>query len=171
MLPNQQLTETTAEQNKLAETPSKKPAKAFFNYPFKGKINVNPAWIIRYIFPFTILIIIGILFWFFYFLYNNVYMTMAQATIVTDLKTKVISEQLSKDKFAEVIKKLAEKSSLALWNKAGTLKTPFEFGERNNYLTTPTSTISITATSTSSTLPVITSTTNPTSTTNTPLSD
>jgi len=68
------------------------------------------VFLAKYGYTATILIIIVILCWLMYFLYKNVYQTLAQAELVTQLKQKVLEEDLEESKFTEVVKKLELKT-------------------------------------------------------------
>ncbi|MFA6918599.1 MAG: hypothetical protein WC244_00565 [Patescibacteria group bacterium] len=62
-----------------------------------------------YSFPLAIVIIIIILAIFVCFLYKNVYQTIAEAQELTSLRQNVISEQLEKNKFTEIIANMEKK--------------------------------------------------------------
>lgn len=51
------------------------------------------------------------------FLYRNVYETLVQAELVNDLKTRVVQERLSIDKFNEVIGNRKNKLDCAMIEK------------------------------------------------------
>jgi len=69
--------------------------------------------LVRYGYGLTIIIIILVLVWLMYFLYCNVYQTLGQAEIVTQLKQKVLEEDLQQDKFNLVVEKLKAKQQAA----------------------------------------------------------
>ncbi len=167
MLPNEKLTETLAEQNEQATTPVL--SKKFFNFSFGGdkknkQLNLDTSALIRRIYPLTIVLIVAILIWFFAFLYNNFYLTMTQAEVVSNLKIEVAASQLNQAKFNEIIKNIEAKAALANWNRLSSLLSPFNFGARNNYInsittsTTPLPATSTPLTTTSSTLTTVSST-------------
>jgi len=88
---------------------------------------------IKYIYPLTIFIIVLILIWVMSFLYNNVYLTMTQAEIVSSLKSKVIEESVDFSKFNDIVKKIADKKSLGSWPNLKYLTSPFSYGVRLSY--------------------------------------
>ena len=73
--------------------------------------NINFFLIIRYLYPITIVVIIITLLILLKFLYNNVYQTIIQAELITDLRKEVTDENLAKDKFDQVLQKIELKSS------------------------------------------------------------
>lgn len=151
MLPNEKLTETLAEQNKLA--PTTMSVKKLFNFRREARKNFNQetAIIIKYVYPLTILIIIAVLFLVFYFLYQNFYLTMTEAAAVNNLKINVLSTEINQTTFDQVIKRGNTKLSLTYWANSGNLKSPFNYGARNNYSATTTANPIITSTTTKAT--------------------
>lgn len=92
------------------------------------KINfkkINFFLIVRYLYPITITVIIVILFFLMQFLYHNVYQTIIEAELITDLRKETSEENLEKNKFDQVITKLNLKS-LADKLDANSLKDPFQ---------------------------------------------
>jgi len=111
---------------------------------------------IKYIYPLTITVIIAVLCWVMYFLYNNVYLTMAQAELVSGLKTKVIEASVNLDRFNAVVKRINNMDQLANWPYLDYLVSPFDYGVRIPY---PATTTSVPALSATSTLPATTAST------------
>ncbi|MFA6526471.1 MAG: hypothetical protein WCT26_03630 [Candidatus Buchananbacteria bacterium] len=99
--------------------------------PKSGELDIFKA--IKFIYPFTILIIILILFWVMSFLYTNVYLTMSQAAIVSNLKSKIIEESVNFSKFNEIEKKITVKNSLSNWPYLNYLASPFAYGAKIPY--------------------------------------
>lgn len=168
MLPNEKLTETLAEQNK--PTPEATTTKKLFNFRREARkdFGVEVAFTIKYVYPITLLIIIAVLLAVFYFLYQNFYLTMTQTVAVTNLKTNVLATELNQAKFDQIIKNENAKLFLSHWDNSGNLKSPFNYGSRNNYSTTTTTIIITTTTlSNTSTVPVKTTSTVPTRTSST----
>lgn len=73
------------------------------------KIKFNFSYLLRYLYPITIVVIVIILSVLIFFLYNNVYKTLAYAEMVTALKQKVPPENLEKKQFEEILEKIQEK--------------------------------------------------------------
>lgn len=97
-----------------------------------NKLKINSFLLIRYFYPVSIIIILIILGGFLFFLYQNVYQTLAQAKTVTDLKQKVSEERLQKEKFDEIIEKINQKIIPSERN-LNNINNPFE-----NIITEPT---------------------------------
>lgn len=68
-------------------------------------------YLLRYLYPITILIVIIGLTFLLVFLYRNVYLTLSQAEIVTMLKKEIPEQNLERDKLMQIIDKLQAKSS------------------------------------------------------------
>ncbi|MBI5765673.1 hypothetical protein HZA71_00390 [Candidatus Falkowbacteria bacterium] len=73
------------------------------------KIKFNFIYLLRYLYPITIAVIVIILLVLIFFLYNNVYKTLAYAEMITALKQKVPPENLEKKQFEEILAKIQEK--------------------------------------------------------------
>lgn len=119
---------------------------------------------IKYIYPLTIFIIVLILIWVMSFLYNNVYLTMTQAELVSSLKSSVIEESVNFKKFNTIVGKIAEKNSLSAWPYLDYLASPFSYGVKIPYPTKPaailtSSSTPITSSSTTSKMPTTTKST------------
>lgn len=69
------------------------------------------------------------------FLYTNVYLTMSQAAIVSNLKSKVIEESVNFDKFNGIEKKIMSKNNLSDWPYLNYLASPFVYGAKIPYPT------------------------------------
>ena len=76
------------------------------------KIKVNVFILLRCLYPAVLVLIVVFLSWMMYFLYQNVYQTLAEAEILTELRKKVPEETLQKDKFEGIIQKLKEKTGI-----------------------------------------------------------
>lgn len=100
-----------------------------------GEIDLFKA--IKYIYPLTIAIIVLILIWVMSFLYNNVYLTMSQAEIVSSLKSKVIEESVDFSKFTEIVGEIDAKKALSAWPYLKYPSSPFSYGARLSYPETP----------------------------------
>ncbi|MFA5021039.1 MAG: hypothetical protein WC517_03200, partial [Patescibacteria group bacterium] len=85
----------------------------FFHRSSKAPGNFQLARLAKYIFSLTIAIIVLALAWVMSFLYNNVYLTMTQAEIVSSLKSKVIAESVDYDRFNKILEKINRKKGLA----------------------------------------------------------
>lgn len=114
-----------------------------------GRIDVFKM--IKYIYPLTIFVIVLILIWVMSFLYNNVYLTMTQAEIVSNLKSKVIEESVNYAGFNAIVDKIGGKKKLAEWPYLNYLASPFAYGKKTPYPSNPapassTSPITITTT-------------------------
>lgn len=70
---------------------------------------INFFLIIRYLYPVTIILIIITLFILIRFLYNNVYQTIIQAELITDLRKEISDQSLDKNKFDQVTKNIEAK--------------------------------------------------------------
>lgn len=68
----------------------------------KNKKNIDALKLSKYIYPFTIGIICLVVIWFMYFLYQTVYLTMAEARFVIALKGDLLGEQIDKKKFEKI---------------------------------------------------------------------
>ena len=102
----------------------------------KKKIKkINFFILIRYLYPITIIIIIIALFILIRFLYNNVYQTIIEAELITDLRKEISDQNLEKDKFDKVIDEIEQKTNSEKINTAD-IKDPFQ-----NLITTPPPTI------------------------------
>lgn len=124
----------------------------------KSAGNFNIYWMIKYIYSITIFFIVLILIWVMSFLYNNVYLTMTQAQLVSDLKSKVIEESVDYLTFNRILEKLDNKKKLADWPYLNYLASPFLYGKKLPYPTNPLPLIASTTNSTSSPISIVTST-------------
>ena len=89
------------------------------------KIKINFITLIRYLYPITIVLIVITLAFLIKFLYSNVYQTIIQAELITDLK-KVISEEiLKREKFDKVIENIENKEIKTKIN-IESLRDPFQ---------------------------------------------
>ena len=77
-----------------------------------GRAPINWLSGLRFIYPITILIILIILFAVGWFLYNNVYKTIAYAEELTDLKKQVPENVLENNKFKTITEKIEAKTKL-----------------------------------------------------------
>ncbi len=84
---------------------------------------------IKLIYPLTIFIIILVLTAVMSFLYNNVYLTMAQAGLVSNLKAKVIEESVDFEKFNNIVAKINDRKNSA-GRSESQLASPFSYGSR-----------------------------------------
>lgn len=89
--------------------------------------------LIKFIYPLTLLLIVIALCLVMLFLYNNVYLTMSQAEIVSSLKAKVIEESVDFSKFSGIVKKIEAKKALQNWPYLNYLSSPFTYGARLSY--------------------------------------
>lgn len=134
--------ELTTEQPSLtADIKSTQPIMAVFNKNKKSgskkTVTIDIFRLIKYIYPMTIFIIILILIWVMYFLYNNVYLTMTQAQIVSTLKTKVIEESVNYNGFNAIADKIKAKEKLSDWPYLNYLASPFLYGKKTPYPANP----------------------------------
>ena len=83
----------------------------------------------KYSYPITILAMIIIMALFFIFLYKNVYITIIKAQEVTDLKQKVLKEEIKHNDFKKVQDNLNAKINTAATIATTTIdgKSPFHF--------------------------------------------
>lgn len=72
---------------------------------------INFFLIIRYLYPATIILIVITLLILIRFLYSNVYQTIIQAELITDLRKEISDQNLEKDKFYRVIKNIELKTT------------------------------------------------------------
>jgi len=86
---------------------------------------INFFLIIRYLYPITIIVVVMTLLILLRFLYSNVYQTIIEAELISDLKKETTDESLEKDKFDQVIKNLELKSITPKINIAE-IKDPFQ---------------------------------------------
>jgi len=101
--------------------------------PRKSPGDFHFARLAKYIFSLTIAVIVAVLAWVMFFLYNNVYLTMTQAEIVSSLKSKVIEESVDYGRFNKILEKINWKKELADWPYLDYLTSPFAFGPRTPY--------------------------------------
>lgn len=93
------------------------------NFNFK-KIKNNLFRIINYLFPLTLAIIIITSALFANFVYKNVYQTIAQAEVLTELKKEVPEEILDKEKFYQILENIKQKTEIAA-TTTPEIKNPF----------------------------------------------
>lgn len=102
------------------------------------KFKVNSLAIVRQLCPITIGVIVIVLGFFMYFLYKNVYQTLAQAETVTSLKKEVSKESLNKDQFYQALEKIKKKTEAPSVNLSE-LKNPFApLGTQSTIISTST---------------------------------
>jgi len=121
----------------------------------KKTATIDVFRLIKYIYPLTIVIIVLILTWVMYFLYNNVYLTMTQAQIVSTLKTKVIEESVDYSGFNAIADKIKDKDGLSDWPYLNYLSSPFMYGKKTPYPANPALGTSTPMAITASTTPLI----------------
>ena len=80
----------------------------------------------KYIYPVAIFIATAAVCLVMYFLYNNVYKTIDQAEVVTNLKGKVVQEQLQQALFLQIIDKIRKKEE-GIKADFKSLKNPLNF--------------------------------------------
>ena len=85
------------------------------------------GWL-KYAYSLTIIIGVVVLFWFMYFINQNVYQTMVQADLVNNLKMKVASQELQLDDFNATLAKITKKSTYTAG--PGAVGNPFNYGVR-----------------------------------------
>lgn len=73
------------------------------------KIKINFNGLFRHLYSLTIVIVVIILICVFFFLYKNVYQTLAYAEIVNNLKLKVPEENLEKAQFEKILTQIQAK--------------------------------------------------------------
>ncbi len=100
-------TQKTIEQNESPlETTKNKKNKINFSLSFlklsRNEKNIDSLKISKYIYPITIFLMCLIVIWFMYFLYQKVYLTMADARFVISLKGDLLGEQIDKQKFEKI---------------------------------------------------------------------
>ncbi|MEK7072393.1 MAG: hypothetical protein AAB969_02380 [Patescibacteria group bacterium] len=86
---------------------------------------INFFLIIRYLYPATIVVIIIMLFFVMKFLYDNVYQTIIQAELITDLRKEISDQNLEKNKFDQIIKNIESKTQAEKIN-LDQVKDPFQ---------------------------------------------
>lgn len=86
---------------------------------------INFFLIIRYLYPATIVVIVITLFILMNFLYNNVYQTIIQAELITDLRKETSDQSLEKNKFDQIIKNVESKTQAEKIN-LDQIKDPFQ---------------------------------------------
>ncbi len=86
---------------------------------------INFFLIIKYLYPITITLIIIVLLFLLRFLYSNVYQTIIQAELITDLRKETSDENLQKNKFDQVTRNIESKLSTSEIN-TNNLKDPFK---------------------------------------------
>jgi predicted KAP-like P-loop ATPase len=92
---------------------------------------INFFLIIKYLYPVTIFLIIITLFFLGKFLYNNVYQTIIQAELITDLRKEISDQNLERAKFEQITKNIELKGSSEITNTQA-IKDPFQ-----NFVVTP----------------------------------
>lgn len=92
----------------------------------KDSAGKNIFSLARYIYPISISLGTVLTLAVMYFLYLNVYKTIGQAEIVTNLKGKVAEEQLNESRFSQIIEKIKSKSSRAK-DRYDQLKDPTDY--------------------------------------------
>lgn len=112
----------------VAAKPAKQPG---FRWPSwqAGKQEVKLSNLNRITYPLTILLVIMILSWFMYFLYNNVYETIALGQNITALKTQVVSQNLNENDFNKIVGLTQNKNAGVAW-QADKINNPFIFAPR-----------------------------------------
>lgn len=78
----------------------------------------------RYLYPITIILIVVVLALIMRFLYHNVYQTIIEAELITDLRKEVSDEVLKEKSFKQVIDNIDKKSRNDALN-IETIKNPF----------------------------------------------
>lgn len=86
---------------------------------------INFFLIIRYLYPITIIIILIVLILLLRFLYSNVYQTIIQAELITDLRKEISDQSLEKNKFDQISKNIELKINAEKINTAS-IKDPFQ---------------------------------------------
>lgn len=77
--------------------------------PNLKKIKLNLFAVLRLLKPTIFLVIALAVIFMFFFLYRNVYQTISQAEILTELKKEVPEEALQKEKFLQILEKIKNK--------------------------------------------------------------
>lgn len=90
---------------------------------YLNKIKIETKKIIYYIFIFFIISCLASLFFVYYFLYKNFYLSIIKVDEIVILKDKVAIESLNIVKFNNVIKKINEKTANKDFEK---IKNPFD---------------------------------------------
>lgn len=86
---------------------------------------INFFLVISYLYPATIVVIVIALLILMRFLYSNVYQTIIQAELITDLRKEISEQSLEKDKFNEIIKNIETKTKADKIN-IDQIKDPFQ---------------------------------------------
>jgi len=92
----------------------------------KVRLNIKSLPWQKYIYPAAIIIATTAICLVMSFLYANVYKTIAQAEVVTNLKGKVVEEQLQQTLFVQIIDKIKKKQE-GIKIDFNVLKNPLEF--------------------------------------------
>ncbi|MDO8668783.1 MAG: hypothetical protein Q7K65_00635 [Candidatus Buchananbacteria bacterium] len=86
---------------------------------------INFFLIVRYLYPATIIVIVITLIILTRFLYNNVYQTIIQAELITDLRKEISDQSLERDKFNQIISNVESKIQTEQINTEQ-IKDPFQ---------------------------------------------